>query len=97
MNKCAVLRFRFGGRARILLERSARSTNDLATLSKLPAARVAKILDGSYARITIKEMDLIARALETPLYRLLAPMEASDVTAATYTNEELAAILPTRE
>ena len=36
---------------------------------------VEKILEGSYVRLTLKDMEKIASALNTPLYTLLDPSE----------------------
>lgn len=76
--KGAVLRSRFGNRVRTLLGRSRRSADDLAELTTLPAGRIAKILDGNYVRLTIRDMELIASALGAPLHILLAPAELAD-------------------
>jgi len=77
----ANLRRRFGDRARSALNELGLSILDLATRSALPASRVEQILHGRLARITLRDMALIASALGTPLFSLMGPIDASAVVA----------------
>ena len=74
----AILRFRFGRRVRALLKKTGLMPADLAARCKLPEKRVIRILNGTYVRLTIGDMDVIAKVLETPLYTLLAPSALLD-------------------
>lgn len=76
MAKGVVLRSRFGDRVKVLLTETGISTEELAERSAIPAKRIQNMLNGSFIRITLRDMSIIAAALNTPLYNLLAPTDA---------------------
>lgn len=76
MVEALILRLRFGRRVKDLLQQKGLDAGHLADLSELPIARIDRILKGNYARMTMKDMEIIARVLETALYSLLAPPDA---------------------
>lgn len=67
------LRSHFGNRVGEKLREVGLSPADLANLSKLPTKRLERIIEGSYKRLTMRDMDIIAQTLGTPLHELLAP------------------------
>ena len=70
-----VLRYRFGIRDKGLLAKRNLTLGDLVRLSQLPRGRLERILAGTYGRLTLSDMESIARVLGTSLYDLLAPTE----------------------
>lgn len=73
MNESGVLRSRFGRRVNARLADGGMSAAELARSIDLPIARVDDILAGTYAPIRLREMELIARAIDTSVYDLLSP------------------------
>jgi predicted transcriptional regulator len=73
--KGVVLRSRSGDRVKVLLNETGISTEELAERSAIPAKRIQNMLNGSFIRITLRDMSIIA-APSTPLYNLLAPTDA---------------------
>ena len=73
MSKGVALRRRFGSRVKNLLSNANLRSADLATLSKLPLNRIDKIMKGDLSRITLRDMEIIASALETSVYELVSP------------------------
>lgn len=69
-----VLRSRFGSRVKFQLALNGLTVGDLATMSRIPVARLHRILGGTYARVTLRDMNAVANALEVTLYSLLAPV-----------------------
>lgn len=69
------LRFVFACRVQGLFTHTGLTSEDLSNMSNLPHSRIEKILEGSFVRLTLLDMDVIARALGMPLYNLLAPAE----------------------
>ena len=83
-----VLRARFGARVKAALKDKGISAGDLAARAKLSVRRVDSILRGTLARLTLKDMDLIAGALGTPLFTLLAPDDVAIAATALKKVEE---------
>ncbi len=75
VRKGVVLRSRFGVRVGALLGERGLTTGELATRAALPVGRVERILRGSFSRLTLREMSIIAGVLGAPLYSLLAPVD----------------------
>ena len=75
VRKSAVLRSRFGERAAALLAETELSIADLAARCAFPVRRVENILRGSYIRLTLWDMSVIAGVLGTPLFNLLVPID----------------------
>ncbi len=73
MDKSSVLRVRFGIRVKDLLILKGLTTNDLAATITVSLETLEEILNGSYTHVTIKELEMVACALQTPLYHLLEP------------------------
>ena len=73
MTETAVLRTRFGERARNLLDAKGMSHAELAQRSRLPVERIEDILSGRLIPITMRDMTVISDGLGTPLICLLAP------------------------
>ena len=77
MVESSALRSRFGHRVEALLAETGLTVDELAMRAKLPAARVERILGGTLVRLTLRDLTLIAGAVGTPLFKLLAPDGAS--------------------
>ncbi len=71
------LRHRFGSRAAKAVTDLGLTPLDLATKCSLPVSRIENILKGQLARVTLRDMALIANVLGTPLANLLIPTEAA--------------------
>jgi len=71
------LRHRFGNRVAKTLADLGLTPSDLAAKCSLPVGRVENILKGQLARITLRDMALIASVLGTPLANLMIPIEAA--------------------
>lgn len=77
MAQSSALRSRFGHRVKASLAETGLTLDDLATRAGLPLTRVERILCGTLVRLTLRDMTLIAGAVGTPLFRLLAPLGAA--------------------
>lgn len=75
MDDAVSLRVRFASRLKPLLSQKSLDSAGLAERSQVPLKRIEEILDGTYVSLTLNDMDRIAAALETPLYKLLSPHE----------------------
>lgn len=73
--KGVILRRRFGLRVNEAMIRAGLTPDALATFSGLTRRRVQKILEGTYGRLTMRDMVIIARAVDIPLHVLLSPAE----------------------
>jgi transcriptional regulator with XRE-family HTH domain len=69
-------RSRFGERAKALLVEKGLSTEELAARSQMAVVRIEHILAGSLARLTLRDMTVIAGILGKPLECLLVPTSA---------------------
>lgn len=84
MNDGVTVRQRFGERARGALSELGLTYLDLAVRCALPAKRVEHILHGRLAKITLRDMALIASVLGTPLFSLMGPIEAATIVAEAF-------------
>lgn len=78
MTDGATLRLRFGERVERLAQRAGISADDLAKRANLPSARLEEVLRGCAPAVTLREMDILAGVLATPLPDLLAPVDGLD-------------------
>ncbi|PZU06503.1 MAG: hypothetical protein DI605_18815 [Sphingomonas sp.] len=73
MTTSVELRSRFGRRVCIILEHANLKSTDLAARTGMPVARIERILSGRLARLTLRDMTLIAASLGMTTDLLLAP------------------------
>ncbi|WP_375781611.1 helix-turn-helix domain-containing protein [Sphingomonas carotinifaciens] len=69
---------RFGKRVGRLAKRSGLSVDELADRAELSTSRMEDVLHGRQNCVTLREMNVIARALAAPLPDLLAPSDDWD-------------------